>query len=358
MNDAAPSRRTLITGGAGFIGSHLCEALLARGDRVTVIDNLSTGRTGNVQEHPHLRFIEADLREALGAFGKGEVFDEIYHLAAAVGVSLVMKDPTGAVWTNVDQTMALLRFAAERESPLTGKPGIPTLIASSSEVYGKSAKSPYAEGDDVVYGPTTVARWSYAYSKAIDEYLALNYREPRRLPVVVTRFFNTVGPRQVGDYGMVLPRFVRAALSGEPLKVFGDGTQSRCFCHVADVVEALPRLVGTPACHGQVFNLGSDRSISIKELAELVIRITGSGSEIEFVPYSSAYPPGFEDLPDRRPSLEKVRRAIGFEARRTLEQTISDVAGWLGGASAKRAGASGHPVTTTKPKASTKETGV
>jgi UDP-glucose 4-epimerase len=358
MTDATPSRRTLITGGAGFIGSHLCESLLARGDRVTVVDNLSTGRTGNLSEHPHLRFIEADLRVALEAFGKGEVFDEIYHLAAAVGVSLVMKDPTGAVWTNVDQTMALLRFAAERESPQTGKPGIPTLIASSSEVYGKSAKSPYAESDDVVYGPTTVARWSYAYSKAIDEYLALNFREPRRLPVVVTRFFNTVGPRQVGDYGMVLPRFVRAALSGEPLKVFGDGRQSRCFCHVADVVEALPRLVASPSCHGQVFNLGSDRSISIKELAELVIRITGSGSKIEFVPYSSAYPPGFEDLPDRRPSLEKVRRAIGFETRRTLEQTIVDVAGGLGGDAALQAGASGHPVTTTKPRASTKETGV
>lgn len=334
MNAAAPSRRTLITGGAGFIGSHLCEHLLARGDRVTVIDNLSTGRGGNLPEHPHLRFIEADLREALEAFGKGEVFDEIYHLAAAVGVSLVMKDPAGSVWTNVDQTMALLRFASGRETPLNGTRGIPTLIASSSEVYGKSAKSPYAEDDDVLYGPTTVARWSYAYSKAIDEYLALNFplgHGPARLPVVVARFFNTVGPRQVGDYGMVLPRFVKAAQAGEPVRVFGDGRQSRCFCHVGDVTEALPRLLGSKSCHGQVFNLGSDRSISIRDLAALVIRLTGSGSKVEYVPYSSAYPPGFEDLPDRRPSLEKVRRAIGFEARRTLEQTISDVAEWLQG---------------------------
>lgn len=334
MNAAVPSRRTLVTGGAGFIGSHLCEHLLARGDRVTVIDNLSTGRARNLPEHAHLRFIEADLREALEAFGKGEVFDEIYHLAAAVGVSLVMKDPAGSVWTNVDQTMALLRFASSREAPLSGGRGIPTLIASSSEVYGKSAKSPYAEDDDVLYGPTTVARWSYAYSKAIDEYLALNFplgAAAGRLPVVVARFFNTVGPRQVGDYGMVLPRFVQAALAGDPVRVFGDGRQSRCFCHVGDVAEALPRLLGSKSCHGQVFNVGSDRPISIGELAALVIRLTRSGSKVEYVPYSSAYPPGFEDLPDRRPSLEKVRRAIGFEARRTLEQTISDVAEWLQG---------------------------
>lgn len=360
MSDAASSRRTLITGGAGFIGSHLCEALLARGDRVTVIDNLSTGRASNLAEHPHLRFIEADLREALESLGKGEVFDQIYHLAAAVGVSLVMKDPAGAIWTNVDQTMALLRFAAGRTPPSTTTPGIPTLIASSSEVYGKSAKSPYAEGDDVLYGPTTVARWSYAYSKAIDEYLALNFREPRQLPVVVARFFNTVGPRQVGDYGMVLPRFVRAALAGQPLRVFGDGAQSRCFCHVADVVAALPRLLDTPSCHGQVFNLGSDRPISIRELAELVVRITGSRSAIEFVPYSSAYPPGFEDLPDRRPSLDKVRRAIGFETRRTLEQTIRDVASWLEGDAARglpKQGTSDRPISMTRPVASTEEQG-
>ncbi|MBS0189619.1 MAG: GDP-mannose 4,6-dehydratase [Phycisphaerales bacterium] len=323
------SSRTLITGGAGFIGSHLTAALLARGDRVTVIDNLSTGRSSNLSEHAHLRFIEADLREALAALGPGEVFDEIYHLAAAVGVRLVMSDPISAVRTNIEQTIALLDFAAARTPPGGASAGIPTLIASSSEVYGKSAKSPYKEDDDVVYGPTSVSRWCYAYSKAIDEYLALSYASHRGLPAVAARFFNTVGPRQVGDYGMVLPRFVGAALAGRPLQVHGQGTQSRCFCHVADVVEALPKLLTEPAARGQVFNLGSDRSVTIRELAELVIRITGSSSIIEFVPYSQAYPSGFEDLADRKPDLSKVRRTIGFEARRSLEETVRDVAGWL-----------------------------
>ncbi|MBS0188789.1 MAG: NAD-dependent epimerase/dehydratase family protein [Planctomycetes bacterium] len=323
------ARRSLVTGGAGFIGSHLSERLLARGDRVTVIDNLSTGRTRNLPDHPRLRFIEADLHEALHALGPGEVFDEIYHLAAAVGVGLVMKDPVAAIRTNIEQTIALLEFAAGRSAPGAASCGIPTLIASSSEVYGKSAKSPYSEGDDVTYGPTTVSRWSYAYSKGIDEYLALSYGIQRGLPVVIARFFNTVGPRQVGDYGMVLPRFVEAALGGKPLRVHGEGRQSRCFCDIADVVDALPKLMTNPACRGGVFNVGSDRSISIRELAELVIRLTGSGSSIELVPYSEAYPPGFEDLADRRPDLRKIRGAIGFEPRKSLENTIRDVAGWL-----------------------------
>ncbi len=325
------SLRTLITGGAGFIGSHLAEGLLARGDRVTVIDNLSTGRLANLPENPHLRFIEADLGEALAALGPGEVFDEIYHLAAAVGVGLVMDNPIGAIRTNIEQTVALLEFAAGRTAPAGGPPGIPTLIASSSEVYGKSAKSPYSESDDVVYGPTSVARWCYAYSKAIDEYLALNYGSKRGLRVVVTRFFNTVGPRQVGDYGMVLPRFVGAALAGRPLRVHGEGRQSRCFCHIADVTGALPRLLGEPRCHGEVFNIGSDRSITIRDLAELVLKITGSRSKIELVPYSQAYPAGFEDLADRKPDLSKIGRAIGFVPRKTLEETIRDVAGWISG---------------------------
>lgn len=328
--DAAP-RRSLITGGAGFIGSHLCEHLLARGDRVTVIDNLSTGRSMNLPGHARLRFIEADLGEALAALGPGEVFDEIYHLAAAVGVGLVMKDPIAAVRTNIEQTVALLDFASSRTAPGSTTKGIPTLIASSSEVYGKSAKSPYSETDDVTYGPTSVSRWCYAYSKGIDEYLALAYARQRGLGVVIARFFNTVGPRQVGDYGMVLPRFVGAALAGRPLHVHGEGKQSRCFCDISDVVRTLPTLLGTRACLGEVFNIGSDRSIRILELAELVIRLTGSRSGIEFVPYSEAYPPGFEDLTDRRPDLKKIREAIGFAPRMSLEQTIRDVAGWLSG---------------------------
>ncbi|MBX3388687.1 MAG: GDP-mannose 4,6-dehydratase [Phycisphaeraceae bacterium] len=332
-SDSRP-RRSLITGGAGFIGSHLTERLLARGDRVTVIDNLSTGRATNVREHPSLRFIEANLSDELSALGSGEVFDEIYHLAAAVGVGLVMKDPISAVRTNIEQTIALLDFAASRSAPGATARGIPTLIASSSEVYGKSAKSPYSESDDVTYGPTSVSRWCYAYSKGIDEYLALSYAKQRGLGVVVARFFNTVGARQVGDYGMVLPRFVSAALAGKPLKVHGEGKQSRCFCDISDVIDALPKLLSLPGRRGEVFNIGSDRSITIRELAELVIRETGSRSEIEFVPYSEAYPSGFEDLADRRPDLTKIRNAIGFSPRKTLEQTIRDVAGWLSSSAA------------------------
>ncbi|MBX3379510.1 MAG: GDP-mannose 4,6-dehydratase [Phycisphaeraceae bacterium] len=327
-------RRSLITGGAGFIGSHLSERLLARGDRVTVIDNLSTGRTTNLPGHANLRFIEANLSEALAALGPGEVFDEIYHLAAAVGVGLVMKDPISAVRTNIEQTIALLEFAAGRRAPGAKAKGIPTLIASSSEVYGKSAKSPYSETDDVTYGPTSVSRWCYAYSKGIDEYLALSYGKQRELSVVVARFFNTVGTRQVGEYGMVLPRFVEAALAGRPLRVHGEGRQSRCFCDISDVVGALPRLLGSQQCRGGVYNIGSDRSISIRDLAELVIRLTESRSKIEFVPYSEAYPPGFEDLADRRPDLSRIREAIGFAPQTSLEQTIRNVAGWLSGTAA------------------------
>ncbi|MCC6678413.1 MAG: NAD-dependent epimerase/dehydratase family protein [Phycisphaerales bacterium] len=314
----------MVTGGAGFVGSHLVQRLLERGDHVTVVDNLSTGRRANLDpDAPRLRFIEADLRDALAAFGKGEVFDEIYHLAAAVGVKLVMDDPIGGIETNIEQTSALLRFAASHGPTASG---VPTLITSSSEVYGKSARSPFAESDDVVYGPTTVTRWSYACSKAIDEFLALAYHRQRGLPVVVVRLFNTVGPRQVGDYGMVLPRFVRAALRGEPLEVYGDGAQSRCFCDVRDVADALPRLLATPAARGQVYNIGSDRAISIAELADLVIATLGSRSARRLIPYSEAYPAGFEDLKQRRPDLARIRSAIGFEPRRGLEETIRDLA--------------------------------
>lgn len=317
-----------MTGGAGFIGSHLVERLLARGDAVTVVDNLSTGRRDNLPAaHERLRFIEADLGQALAAFGKGEVFDEIYHLAAAVGVKLVITDPIRAIETNVEQTAALLRFAADpaRHARADGG-GVPTLIASSSEVYGKATKSPFAEDDDVVYGPTTATRWSYACSKAIDEYLALAYHAQRRLPAVIARFFNTVGPRQVGDYGMVLPRFVAAALQGEPLPVYGDGSASRCFCDVRDVVEVLPRMLASPACRGRVFNVGTDRPITISALADLVIRTLGSSSTKRFLPYTEAYPSGFEDLRQRQPDLTRLRAAVGFDPRIPLEQTIRDVA--------------------------------
>lgn len=314
----------LVTGGAGFIGSHLVERLLNRGDRVTVVDNLSTGRRANLPEsHPGLRFIEADLGEALPALGKGEVFDEIYHLAAAVGVRLVMNEPIRSIETNIDQTSALLRFAAVSRTP--------TLIASSSEVYGKSSRSPFSEDDDAVYGPTTIGRWSYACSKAIDEYLALAYHAKQSLPAVVTRFFNTVGPRQVGDYGMVLPRFVGAALRNEPLTIYADGSATRCFCDVRDVVDVLPRLLATPACHGRVFNVGSDVPVSILALADMVIRTTASQSGKKFIAYSEVYPAGFEDLQQRQPDLRRLRAAVagGFTPRINLEQTIRDVAAFI-----------------------------
>lgn len=322
-------RRVLVSGGSGFIGSHLTPLLLARGDHVTVVDNLSTGRRANLPgDSGSLRFIEADLREALRVLGPGERFEEIYHLAAAVGVTHVLDNPILAIETNVEQTAALLRFAANR-SPSGGP--VRTLVASSSEVYGKSAKSPFSEEDDVLYGPTTVTRWSYACTKAIDEYLAFAHHQHHGLPVVVVRFFNTVGPRQVGDYGMVLPRFVYAALRNEPISVYGDGAQTRCFCDVRDVSAALPRLLESPACVGRVFNLGSDVPISIRELAEMVVRVLGSRSEIVSVPYADAYPHGFEDLRQRRPDLTRIRQAIGFSPRYPLDQTIRDLADTIRG---------------------------
>ncbi len=316
----------LVTGGAGFIGSHLCDLLLHRGDRVTVVDNLSTGRRHNLPaEHPGLRFIHADLADFLAeaAASSGERFDQIYHLAAAVGVKLVMDEPIRSIETNVTQTAALLAFA-QRHGP--GGTGASTLIASSSEVYGKSERVPFREDDDVTYGPTTKGRWSYAASKAVDEYLALAHYRQHGLPAVIVRFFNTVGPRQVGAYGMVLPNFVAAALAGQDLPIHGDGQQTRCFCDVRDVVEALPRLLEATACQGQVFNLGGDRVISIADLADNVIRVLGSRSGKKLIPYKSVYTAGFEDLRKRQPDLSRIRSAIGFHPTRDLETTIRDLA--------------------------------
>ncbi len=330
-----PRRRALITGGAGFIGSHLVDHLLARGDSVTVIDNLSTGRRPNLpQAHERLRFIEAELSEALTALGRGERFDEVYHLAAAVGVRLVIDEPIASIETNVVQTMALLKFAMTHgpDDGLGGSPA-PTLIASSSEVYGKADKQPFSEEDDVVYGPTTKARWSYACSKAIDEYLTIAHHQRHGLPAVIARFFNTVGPRQVGSYGMVLPNFVRAALENRDLEVHGDGLQTRCFCDVRDVVAALPRLISTRACHGRVFNVGSDKVLTITQLADAVIRTLGSSSKTRLIPYERAFNnAGFEDLRKRQPDLARLRSAIGFEQRFGLDQTIRDIAADMSGA--------------------------
>lgn len=320
-------RRTLVTGGAGFIGSHLTELLLRRGDHITIIDDVSTGRRHNLPvTHPRLRFIEADLISALDALGKGEQFEEIYHLAAAVGVKLVVDDPIGCIETNIHGTSALLRFALR---PGSSPPRV--LIASSSEVYGKSDRIPFKEDDDVAYGPTTRSRWSYAQTKAIDEYLALACHAKHQLPTVVTRFFNTVGPRQVGSYGMVLPNFVAHALRGEPIPVYGDGHQIRCFCDVRDVVQVLPRLMADPAFAGQVFNVGSDRPISILDLAQLVIQTLSSRSTTRMIPYDVAYSPGFEDLVKRIPDLSKIQAAVGFAPTISLDQTIRDIAQSMSG---------------------------
>lgn len=325
MANTASHRSVLVTGGAGFIGSHLCQSLLGRGDRVTVVDDLSTGRLANLdaaraQAGNRLEFIQDRVGPALRRIN-GQRFDQIYHLAAAVGVRLVVEEPVRTIETNVLETAAVLEHAARHRSPV--------LVASTSEVYGKGSRSPFAEDDDIVFGPSTVSRWCYGISKAVDEHLALAHARREGLPVVITRFFNTVGPRQTGQYGMVLPRFVQAALEGQPLEVHGTGQQARCFCDVRDVAPALPRLLDTPACHGRVLNVGGDQSITILQLAELVIRTVDSRSAITRIPYEDVYGTGFEDLAARQPDLTRIRQAIGFQATIPLEQTIRDVAAAL-----------------------------
>jgi UDP-glucose 4-epimerase len=320
----AGDRVHLVTGGAGFIGSHLVEHLLARGDRVIVIDDLSTGRRANLGgfDESRMTIIEGTVSEALPGLDPSNLAG-IYHLAAAVGVRLVIRQPIGTIETNVGQTSAALEFAA------AGR--IPILIASTSEVYGKSDRLPFAEQDDVVYGPPSQPRWAYACSKAIDEFLALAHHQQSELPVVVTRFFNIVGPRQVGEYGMVLPRFVTAALAEDPIEVYGDGAQTRSFCDVRDVVVLLPRLLEDPRCAGGVFNVGADEPIEIGALARLVKDTLGSRSPIVHVSYEQAFGPGFDDLRHRQPDLTRLRTMIGFSPAFSLEQTIRDLADALSG---------------------------
>ncbi len=320
-------KRVLVTGGAGFIGSHLVELLAARGDQVCIIDNLSTGRIENLSTVINrVEFIEDDVDRGLAGLNDDRAFDEIYHLAAAVGVDLVLNDPIRSIKTNITQTDAVFEYAIAHGSP-------PTLVASSSEVYGKPGTSVFSEEDDLLYGSTSITRWSYAHAKAIDEHLALGYWHQHQLPTVICRFFNTVGPRQVGRYGMVLPRFVQAAMSTEPLKVFGDGSQSRCFCDGRDVIVALPKMLANNECHGRVFNIGSNHPITIDHLAQTVIETLGSDSTIEYIPYEQAYGQGFEDLRHRKPDLDRVRQAVGFEPKYTLEQTIQDLADEIRGVS-------------------------
>jgi UDP-glucose 4-epimerase len=312
--------RYLITGGAGFIGSHLAEQLIADGHEVTVLDDLSTGRLDNIRSlagNPRFRFIRDSVeRERTVELAINDC-DYVFHLAAAVGVQLIVDEPVRTIRSIIHGTEVVLETAY--------KFGRPVLITSSSEVYGKGMRVPFAEDDDVVVGATRFSRWCYAYSKGIDEFLGLAYHKQFGLPVTIVRLFNTVGPRQIGMYGMVLPRFVEAAMSNQPLQVYGDGAQTRCFCHVKDVVDALIRLSGSKSSVGEVFNLGADEEVSINDLAKRVIAATASKSVIDHITYEKAYGQRFDDLPRRVPRLAKIRAAIGFQPKQNLDQIIRSI---------------------------------
>ena len=312
--------RFLVTGGAGFIGSHLAERLIDRGDQVLVLDDLSTGAMDNIAHLVGRPGFEYRIGSALDRPLVTECVDRCditFHLAAAVGVRLIVERPVHTIETNIGATEAVLDAAAKKQKLV--------LLASTSEVYGKSTKVPFAETDDLTLGATIHSRWAYACSKALDEWLALAYYQEKRVPVIVSRLFNTVGPRQTGRYGMVLPNFAAQALRGEPLTVYGTGHQSRCFGHVKDAVESMLRLVATPSAIGEVFNVGADDEVTILELAQRVKTDVGSQSEIILVPYSEAYAEGFEDMQRRVPNVGKLERFIGFRPRTSLDQIIKDV---------------------------------
>ncbi len=316
--------KALITGGAGFIGSHLAEALLERGDEVTIIDDLSTGRFENIEHltsNPRFHFaIETITNETVMDRLVSEC-DMIFHLAAAVGVELIVHSPVRTIETNIVGTRAVLQVANRYRKKV--------IVASTSEVYGKAVTVPFREDDDRLMGPTTKSRWSYATSKAVDEFLALAYWKEKKLPTVVARFFNTVGPRQTGQYGMVVPRFVAQALKGEPITVYGDGLQSRCFTHVSDTVRAVILLADNPNAVGQVFNVGSSEEITILGLAQKVKKLLDSDSEIVFIPYDEAYEEGFEDMRRRVPDTTKIRNLTGWETKYSLDDTILAVADYM-----------------------------
>jgi len=312
--------RALITGGAGFIGSHLAEALLNAGHDVDIIDNLSTGsirNVGHLKSNPRFKYVIDTLTNEPLLAELVDRNDVIFHFAAAVGVKLIVEEPVHTIETNVHGTEVVLKHANKKKKKV--------IIASTSEVYGKSADVPFREDADLVMGPTVKHRWAYACSKAIDEFLALAYYKEKGLPVVIVRFFNTVGPRQTGQYGMVLPSFVRQALTGEPITVFGDGTQSRSFTYVGDVVGCLMKLTMEPRAIGQVFNIGNKEEVTILRLAEIVKELTGSSSRIEFIPYDKAYEAGFEDMPRRVPDLTKVHTLVGYEPKVQLNEIITKV---------------------------------
>lgn len=313
--------KILITGGAGFVGSHLADKFIGQGHEITVIDDLSTGRYSNVEHlegNPNFRLIidtvlNAELMEELV-----RETDRVFHMASAVGVRLIMEQPVKTIETIFHGTDVVLKYCSRYRKRV--------LIPSTSEVYGKGASIPFREEDDLLTGATDKHRWAYACAKTLDEFLALAHWKETRLPVVVVRLFNTVGPRQTGQYGMVVPRFVHSAMKNEPITVFGDGTQQRCFGHVLDVVEGLSKLLESPQCFGQVINLGNDEEVSILGLAEKAIELTGSKSEIRYIPYEEAYGDGFEDMRRRVPGLEKAKKLIGYQPTRSLADIINDVA--------------------------------
>ena len=312
--------RSLITGGAGFIGSHLAEALLRQGGTVTIIDDLSTGSIENIEHlkgHPGFSYVIDTIQNRPLMAELVDGADAVYHLAAAVGVRLIIEKPVQTIETNIKGTELVLELAAKKRRRV--------LVASTSEVYGKTTTLPFTEDTDTVLGATTKSRWSYACSKAIDEFLALAYWREHKVPVVIVRLFNTVGPRQTGRYGMVIPNFVKQALEGKPITVFGDGTQSRCFTWVGDAVTALIELMQHPDAVGQVFNVGSDNEVSIVDLAHTIKRMTGSPSEVVLVPYEEAYEQGFEDMRRRVPDLSKIRRLINYEPSVALPKILSEI---------------------------------
>ncbi len=316
--------RFLITGGAGFIGSHLSERLLDRGDHVVLLDNLSTGSMENIRHLKNADGLEYHLDSIENRQLVAELVDDadvIVHLAAAVGVRLIVESPVRTIETNVNGTQLILEAAAKKRKLV--------LTASTSEVYGKSTQVPFREEADLVLGPTTKGRWSYAASKALDEFLALSYWKEKKVPVIVVRLFNTVGPRQTGRYGMVLPNFVRQALDHAPISVYGNGKQSRCFCDVRDTVQALIKLIDSEQAIGEVVNVGNTEEITIEDLAHRVKQKTASTSPIEFIPYDKAYEPGFEDMMRRVPCVDKLEELTGFRPKTTLDEIIERVAAYM-----------------------------
>jgi UDP-glucose 4-epimerase len=310
----------LITGGAGFIGSHLTERLISEGHNVSILDDLSTGTRENLADiagHNRLSFVEGDILDNALVTEMVNQADVVFHLAAAVGVKLIMEEPSRSILTNVNGTENVLRACIPGKTPV--------FVASTSEVYGKATKFPFNEDDDLTIGATKNLRWCYASAKQLDEFLALAFAREHGLPATILRFFNTTGPRQTGRYGMVLPSFVQAALDGRPLLVHGTGEQSRCFGHVADVVEAMMRLLDCPEAVGQVYNVGNDQEVTIRGLAEQIIAATGSNSQVQLIPYDQVYPEGFEDMARRVPDVAKLKAATGFRPERPLAQIIADV---------------------------------